>query len=211
MFRAWLLETQRSSSSSDTDSIHSFESETTNDELNTPQQHYIGEDTAYITPIELIDPVRYHLGHLPSKISGQLLPSLTALLWSYRDRLAAVQAVQAVADGAISSGSYRPQGGSGSENSKSNFNNKKRGFEEGDDNSSHIGDKDHSKRRKSNEASSLQGRRGWACPYYQREPHNYCVQTGFGDFRKCARSPGFKEVHRVKSVYCFDSDIFSQP
>jgi hypothetical protein len=36
--------------------------------------------------------------------------------------------------------------------------------------------------------------RRWACPYYQREPHRYCL----GKWRLCAKSPGFSEVHRVK-------------
>lgn len=40
--------------------------------------------------------------------------------------------------------------------------------------------------------------RRWACPYYQRDPHFYCVAGDFGDYRKCSRSPGFSEVHRVK-------------
>lgn len=38
----------------------------------------------------------------------------------------------------------------------------------------------------------------WACPYYQRSPHDYCVETEYGDYRKCAKSPGFNGVHRVK-------------
>lgn len=36
----------------------------------------------------------------------------------------------------------------------------------------------------------------WACPYYQREPHRYCI----GKWHLCAKSPGFSQVHRVKSV-----------
>jgi hypothetical protein len=42
----------------------------------------------------------------------------------------------------------------------------------------------------------------WACPFYQREPERYCVETELSDFRKCAKSPGFPQVHRVKYVYC---------
>jgi hypothetical protein len=38
----------------------------------------------------------------------------------------------------------------------------------------------------------------WACPFYQREPHIYCVLTQYGDWRKCAKSPGFQDPHRVK-------------
>jgi len=49
--------------------------------------------------------------------------------------------------------------------------------------------------------------RKWACPYYQRMPHYYCVETEYGDFRKCARSPGFSEVHRVKYVW-LTPDLF---
>lgn len=40
----------------------------------------------------------------------------------------------------------------------------------------------------------------WACPFYQRSPHHYCVETEYGDYRKCAKSPGFSGVHRVKCV-----------
>jgi hypothetical protein len=41
-------------------------------------------------------------------------------------------------------------------------------------------------------------RKRWACPFYRREPHLYCIATEFGDFRACAKSPGFSELHRVK-------------
>ena len=40
-----------------------------------------------------------------------------------------------------------------------------------------------------------------ACPYYQREPHRYCQ----GKWRLCAKNPGFREVHRVKSVSPFSA------
>jgi hypothetical protein len=53
------------------------------------------------------------------------------------------------------------------------------------------------KRELSSYADSLTGPQ-WACPFYRREPYRYCVVTRFGDFRKCAKSPGFSSPHRVK-------------
>ncbi len=54
------------------------------------------------------------------------------------------------------------------------------------------------KRPRNISQTTLEPMRRWACPYYQRDPHFYCVAGDFGDYRKCSRSPGFSEVHRVK-------------
>jgi hypothetical protein len=48
-------------------------------------------------------------------------------------------------------------------------------------------------------ACLAQNERGWACPFYARDPEKYCAQGEFADYRRCSRSPGFQsDVHRVK-------------
>jgi len=59
------------------------------------------------------------------------------------------------------------------------------------------GDGNRKRPRKSPSSPGRSGKR-WACPYYLRDPHKYCVESEFGDYRKCSKSPGFGEVHRVK-------------
>jgi hypothetical protein len=61
-------------------------------------------------------------------------------------------------------------------------------------------DSNPNKKQRFDGGLSTTSRKMWACPYYKREPHRYCVVTELGDFRKCAKSPGFSEVHRVKLV-----------
>ncbi|RDW71579.1 hypothetical protein BP6252_08142 [Coleophoma cylindrospora] len=77
-------------------------------------------------------------------------------------------------------------------------NTQKRGLSDNDSDFPERGDKDDRKRRKTSfiDSSDIDNKK-WACPCYQKEPHRYCVETELGDWRKCAKSSGFKEVHRV--------------
>lgn len=85
-----------------------------------------------------------------------------------------------------------------SDNANSTPRGGKRGRDDEDDESGNSGDTGPHKKQKHNGESNHPFRQKWACPYYQREPHRYCVETDFGDYRKCAKSPGFDQVHRVK-------------
>jgi hypothetical protein len=148
---------------------------------------------------------RKHLDHLPDQIVVPLLTSLTAL---FESKIYALTAVQPTANSTSASGSFdsaryecAPEG------SKSVSNSKKRASRDGDSEPPDTDDEGRRKKRKLRKESNTKDRRKWACPFYQREPYRYCVETEFGDFRKCARSPGFDLVHRVKSVYYSDSCV----
>jgi hypothetical protein len=76
---------------------------------------------------------------------------------------------------------------------------KKRALEDGSEHSGDEGDGDESRKRKKLQSKCHpEPLLRWACPFYQRSPHHFCVETEYGDFRKCAKSPGFSGVHRVK-------------
>ncbi|KAH0559336.1 hypothetical protein GP486_004144 [Trichoglossum hirsutum] len=138
---------------------------------------------------------------LPDEITQSLIPSLTLLFNSW-----------------ASSGSLeRPAHSSTSPSSTAQLKNlaggsfgqapfyrsgEKRRLPDGSE-SPGDGNEGEGNRKRLNLDSNYQGGlvRRWACPFYQRSPHRYCVQTEYGDFRKCAKSPGFREVHRVKYVW----------
>jgi hypothetical protein len=92
------------------------------------------------------------------------------------------------------------EGGSHYTSSKSDS--KKRRQDENGEQSPDRGDNNPRKRQKLYSGLDVGEGPKWACPFYQREPERYCVETEFGDFRNCAKSPGFVQVHRVKYVYC---------
>jgi hypothetical protein len=134
-----------------------------------------------------------------------LLNPLTAL---FKSKVYALTAVQLASNSTSASGSFdSARYGCAPESSKSISNSKKRASRDGDGESPDTDDEGHHKKRKLNGESNTKDRRKWACPFYQREPYRYCIETEFGDFRKCARSPGFDQVHRVKSVYYSDPSV----
>jgi hypothetical protein len=92
------------------------------------------------------------------------------------------------------------EGGSHYTSSKSDS--QKRRQDENGEQSPDRGDNNPRKRQKLYGGLDMGEGPKWACPFYKREPERYCVETEFGDFRKCAKSPGFPQVHRVKYVYC---------
>lgn len=98
--------------------------------------------------------------------------------------------------------------GSSTENTSSAGSGKKRPLRNGSE-SPRVGDDDQNgdeirKRLRLSSQRQQDIALRWACPFYQRSPHHYCVETEYGDYRKCAKSPGFSGVHRVKCVL-FDS------
>lgn len=133
---------------------------------------------------------------------GPLLTSLAAL---FESKAYALAAVQPAANSTSASGSFdSARYGCTPEGSKLVSNSKKRASRDGDGEPPDTDDEGRRKKRKLKEEPNTKDRRKWACPFYQRKPYQYCVETEFGDFRKCARSPGFDQVHRVKSVYYSD-------
>lgn len=90
--------------------------------------------------------------------------------------------------------------GNPSTSASSTGNSKKRSIEDTPDDASlhrNGGNGNPKRPRKTTSSSEGTGKR-WACPYYQKEPHRYCTEGLFGDYRNCSKSPGFSEVHRVK-------------
>lgn len=157
------------------------------------------------SPRDFLQLTRNNISHLPDYITRPLLTSLQILFESWGSQLSIIQAA---ADSTIPPSSFNgPLSGSGTGNSTSSLNNKKRDSDNGDDDRSHLGIEDSRKKQKISEECNKRQRQKWACPYYQREPHRFCVVTESGDFRKCARSPGFDQVHRVKSVSSFSTPV----
>jgi hypothetical protein len=92
--------------------------------------------------------------------------------------------------------------GSSTEHIYSSSSRKKRSLRDGnespgDGDDDENGDETRKRLRLSSQAQENIAPR-WACPFYQRSPHHYCIETEYGDYRKCAKSPGFSGVHRVK-------------
>jgi len=203
---SWLLQSEKSNSSCDTSSVDSLESDVTEDESEEASFLWRGEesDTHIILWERRVDPgdfialAQRALNHLPREIVTKLLTALDALFESWRSQLAPSKHA---ADGDMPSSFNFSQSEGNSEHPASNSSSQKRRMVEDDAQSPDGGDNnDNNPRKRQKDFGGLDvgGRQKWACPYYQREPHRYCVETELGDFRKCAKSPGFVQVHRVK-------------
>jgi hypothetical protein len=137
-----------------------------------------------------------------------VVPLLTPLTALFQSKVYALTAVQPASNSTSASGSFdSARYGCAPESSKSISNSKKRASRDGDGEPLDTDDGGHHKKRKLNGESNTKDRRKWACPFYEREPYRCCVETESGDFRKFARSPGFDQVHRVKSVYYSDPSV----
>lgn len=136
--------------------------------------------------------------NVPWDIASESYTTFTALVASWMSILATSQF--AAGGGTPPSSSDVSQDGSAPERTQSSNGGRKRSLGD-DDKESPDQDDDNNgrKRQKLHGGIDARSRQKWACPFYQRESHRYCVETEFGDFRKCARSPGFDQVHRVKS------------
>ncbi|RFU30669.1 hypothetical protein B7463_g5654, partial [Scytalidium lignicola] len=199
---SWLLRSLRSeglSSNSDTDSIGSFESDNTTDGSGDGIDSCRGDVPCWPSeadPRDFLIPSRRILSHLPSGVAASISSSLCSLFDSWIARLVTSQQTSNNAASSGSSSSYSQQNNS-TKNTCSSFNGKKRGPYNEDDGLFNSGNNALHKKQKFNGETEADPRQKWACPFYQREPHRYCVETEVGDFRKCARSPGFDQVHRV--------------
>jgi hypothetical protein len=135
-----------------------------------------------------------------------LRPIFRALVESWMSILVTIQST--VSGDTNPPSSNFSQVGSASKHKQSNKGSQKRTLDDDDHGSSDRDDNNNRrKRQKYYGGIEAKGRQKWACPFYQREPHRYCFETEFGDFRKCARSPGFDQVHRVKSGFYFVRNV----
>lgn len=205
--RLWLSQSQELlSSSPETESVNSFESDST-EECSEDEER--SATVGCWSPFEgfgsknMLSMLQPLFVTLPDEILQPLTRDLTALF----DSWAASRSIERYSHPS-SSPSTPPRsqsnGSSGSsiEHPSSSGSEKKRPLRDGSESPGDgDDDKDGDEARKRLRLNS-QGREDiglrWACPYYQRSPHDYCVETEYGDYRKCAKSPGFNGVHRVK-------------
>jgi hypothetical protein len=143
---------------------------------------------------DFIELAQQALGDLPRETAAKTLGAVRTLFDSWSSQLASS------ADGDSSSSFNFSQVGGNSERTISTSRGQKRPLDEDDEQPPNNDDNNPRKRQNLHGTLETESRPMWACPFYQREPHRYCDKTELGDFRKCARSPGFPEVHRVKSV-----------
>lgn len=143
---------------------------------------------------------QWTLSLLPNDISTKILAVIASLfqLW-----ISQFSPFNYTVDGGTYSTISFSQVEEGSKHTASSNINQKRLLDEDDKYPPDDNDDDNDPRKKQKLSEKLdEGHcQMWACPYYQREPHRYCVRTELGDFRKCAKSPGFSDVHRVKLVH----------
>ena len=136
------------------------------------------------------------MNNVSGQIRSQLHTTLTILIESWVSKLPTSQS--AAGEDASLPSLHISQTGSASENTQSSQGGQKRSLGDDDRESPERDDNSRRKRPKMYGGVTAKSRPKWACPFYQREPHRYCVETEISDFRKCARSPGFDQVHRVK-------------
>jgi Homeobox KN domain len=205
-YSLWLSQSQESLSSSPaTDSVNSFEDESLEDDSGDEDRNSCSTSEG-LSSENMISVLRPLFARLPDEISRPLSHDLTLLFDSL-----AIGGLQERPSHSPSSSSSTPRGsqasgsaGSSTAHTSSGGRGKRRLIEDGNE-SPGDGDDDQNgdetrKRLNLNPQSQDNINLRWACPFYQRSPHHYCVETEYGDYRKCAKSPGFSGVHRVKCV-----------
>jgi hypothetical protein len=209
-YRLWLSQSQESlSSGPETDSVNSFEDDSPEDGSGDEDRNATmgcWSTSGGLSSENMLSMLRPLFATLPEEISQPLTRDLTLLFNSWD----VVGSLERPSHPPSSSSSTPPQSqGNGSaesstEHASSSGSGKKRPLRDG---SESPGDGDNDKngdetrkclRLNSQNQEDMALR--WACPFYQRSPHRYCVETEYGDYRKCAKSPGFSGVHRVKCV-----------
>jgi hypothetical protein len=183
--------------SSESNSINSFEDDLT--------EYSHGDSTSYSTwpthgagSEELLTAIQPLLDQLPSEISGSLSNELLSLFGIWLGNRPAYRQIACDDTPSSSNSQIRPGNTPTPTNSTGSV--PKRLSDDGSGYSNPSGNSGDGRRKRPRNTSltpSVSSRR-WACPYYQRDPHSYCVAGDFGDYRKCSRSPGFSQVHRVK-------------
>ena len=187
------------SSSSYADSVDSLEYESMEDSQDEERNNYLPsciEEFALYS--EYISGFQGLFDRLPDELEMELrdwLANLTAsLLHSWLNNYTPLQCpaqpsgppTTSTYDATNSSSNPTPPVGGGQKRTSSDANGS---FPTGDNS-------EGNRKRPRTKVEPLSGsrRRGWACPYYQRDPHQYCV----GEWHLCAKGPGFSQVHRVK-------------
>ena len=197
MCRSLFVRSQMTTETSEANSINSFEDDFT---------EYSHEDSLFHPPgqaqdagsEELLLAIQPLLDQLPSEAASSLSNELLSLFGIWLGNRPPYQ--QVPCDGTpCSSNSQHPHGNTPTP-TNSTGSVPKRLSDDGSGYSDPSGNSGDGKRKKLRNVSQTPSgsMRRWACPYYQRDPHFYCVAGDFGDYRKCSRSPGFSEVHRVK-------------
>lgn len=184
-------------SSSYADSVDSLEDGSIEDSQDDENYSPQSEDV-FITCEEFISGFLPLINQLPNEITLELSGKLVVLAEFWLGVHRAVQCPLRPSE-APQSSDFNAAGNSLRPSSSSKSGERKRAFSDGNG-SSPPGDggDDRRKRFKTRpDPQQAESNRRWACPFYQREPHRYCL----GKWRLCAKSPGFREVHRVKSAY----------
>ncbi|KAE9371696.1 hypothetical protein N431DRAFT_467857 [Stipitochalara longipes BDJ] len=212
---SWILQSEDSNSSSDTCSVDFLESDATEHDFEAGEFWWCGNeiDTQIIHRErrvvfeDIMELAQHALSHLPQVTMTKTLAAVRVLFESWASQLTSSTYA---AEGDTSSSFNFSQAGGNSERTTSNSRSQKRPLDEEDEQPPNNGD--NNTRKRQNLYGTLDGecRPMWACPFYRREPHRYCDITELGDFRKCAKSPGFPELHRVKGHLqkCHSSPIY---
>jgi len=199
----WLLQIENSNSCSDSDAVESLAGDATEDDSEAGGFMWCGKgvDTHTIhwerrvALEDIMELAQHALSHLPPETMTKVLGDVRTLFDSRPSQLAS-------SGNCSTSSSFdfsQPEGNY--ESTVPIRRGQKRSLDEGDEQLPNNEDNNPRKRQNLHGTLDAESRPMWACPFYKREPHRYCDKTELGDFRKCARSPGFPEVHRVKSVY----------
>jgi hypothetical protein len=182
-------------SSSYADSVDSLEDgsieDSQDDENHSPPQS--GDE--FVTSEVFVSGFLPLINQLPNEIALELSRKLVVLAEFWLGVHGAVQCPLRPSETPQSS-DFDAAGNSLTPSSSSKSGERKRASSDGDG-SSPPGDGGDGRRKRFKtrpEPQPQESNRRWACPFYQREPHRYCL----GKWRLCAKSPGFREVHRVK-------------
>lgn len=146
---------------------------------------------------ELLAAIQPLLDRLPGDTASSLSNELSTLFRIWLGNRARYK--QTPCEGTpSSSNSQNPLGNTPSRTNSTGSGQKRQSDDGNYSNLSGNSEQGNGKRPRNTSRPSSGSTKRWACPYYKRDPHRYCVEGDFGDYRKCSRSPGFSEVHRVK-------------
>jgi hypothetical protein len=196
---------ERTNSSPGSSSVNSLESDDTEDESGEQRLQYLGKERTpmlwerQVVSKDFIALAKRTLKHHRPDIAAAFLNGFEAVVESWV--LQHNPSEFATGDEKTPSFNFSQSADSFHHTSSKNSGQKRKQDENGEQ-SPDRGDNNPRKRQKLYGGMDMADGLKWACPFYQREPERYCVETEFGDFRKCAKSPGFSQVHRVKYVYC---------
>jgi hypothetical protein len=189
-----MLDREELSSSSYADSVDSLENESSEDSQDEERNNYSPSYEEFALYSDFISGVRPLFDQIPDELSIELSRRLAFLFDSWLSSHIPLQC-PAQPSGPPTTSNCNT-GNSNLNQTRPVVNGQKRASSDGNGSSPPGDNSDGNRKRPRTKAEPPSGssRRGWACPYYQREPHRYCI----GEWRLCAKSPGFSQVHRVK-------------